>query len=352
MTYTTQISAQDVSIVIQGAIFDTKKQKVDAQFIEYLEKAISIFIGCEFIVSTWEFPREIYFGLCEKYPQVNFVLNADVGPIIKIVDDVPIVTNVNRMIFSTISGLREVNRKYAIKLRTDSFLYNDSILQSLYYVMNKREFFGLDLEKRNERYRIFDHHVINCNLFARNPRSHLPFLYHPGDIFLAGLTKDLIKLFNIPLATEDLIKKCNSVRNTCFMKLVPEQYIWVQCIKISRSTDTFDYSNFTYDEKEIEKSEQYYLNNFVPYTAEELGFCWPKHREVYFNKGSSSIYDHEDWHHLYHKYIDGFEQPTSYAHKKRSVVIFFMKMYFFIRSSLLKIKFIRKFAYKVFVKRG
>ena len=99
MTYTTEISAQDVSIVIQGAIFDSENQTIDAQFIKYLEKIISIFTDCELIVSTWEFPREIYLELCNDYPQVNFVLNADVGPIIKIIDDVPIVTNVNRMIF-------------------------------------------------------------------------------------------------------------------------------------------------------------------------------------------------------------------------------------------------------------
>lgn len=352
MIHTTKILPHDISFIIQGPVYDSKNQKIDTQFLNGLDKTMSVFKSAEFIVSTWVIPAESTLWLRQTYPQIKFIFNEDVGTLEKVIDGVNVATNVNRMIISTINGLNTATRKYAVKLRTDSYVYNNSIVDILEAVINQKEFCGFNLRNRNDNYTIFESHIVNCNLFARNPRSHLPFLYHPGDIFMAGLTSDLIKLFDIPNASDSILKKCSSLMNSSFMELVPEQYIWVKCIHNTGKYDDFSYSNFNASTDEIERSEQFYFNNFIPFSAESLGFCWPKHKQVYFNKGGSSIYNFEDWFKWYYQRTNGSNPRTSYTYKKRELIINMMKIYFFIRTSLLRIKLIRKLAYKIYVKRG
>lgn len=352
MTYFEEITQNDISIIMQGAIVEPNSNVISKQFIDNLEYLLKIFHDCQIVVSTWEISTSLKCEVTDKYKQVLFIFSDDIGPISKEVDDVKIVSNVNRMVVSTLAGLNVASRAFAIKIRTDSYFYNDSIISVLNKVFVQNSIESVGRLKRNKQYSIFDSHIVNCNLFARNPHSHQPFLYHPGDILVAGLTIDLKKLFDIPLATSKIIEKCTSFRNTCYMKFVPEQYIWIECIKKIKKMDEIFPGNFNYSQKYLEESECYYVNNFIPFDMKDLGFLWPKHWKVYFNKGKLSVYNLDDWCNLYRKYIINSQQIHDFYYRKRTVLIAILKVYFFVRSSLLRVKFIRKIAYKYFVKRG
>lgn len=350
MLSNTEIVSNEISIIIQGGITDAAGN-LDSKFIENLDATLNAMRGCEIIVSTWKASPEIEFYLSKKYPEVIFIFSDDVGSLSKVVNGVEVISNINRMLVSSINGLNSASKMYAIKIRTDSYFYNDNIIHLFndYFMADK--FCNVEGIKREKEFIVFNRHLINCNLFARNPFSHLPFLYHPGDILLAGLRKDLLNAFNIPLAEPDIFEYRKTMMNACYMKYVPEQYLWVKNIERDKKDFRFD-GNFSYEKKEKSRSECFYVNNFLPVDSEGLGFIWRKHKEVYFNKGWSSIYQSMDWENLYRKYILKTNPINNKVLYIRSFQIVFMKIYFFFRTQVLKLPYVRKFAFKVFVKRG
>lgn len=352
MKSSSRINENDISIIIQGSIYNYEKDIIDANFYDYLDTLLNVFRACEIIVSTWDIPESDKKKVTTKYCDVIFIFNRDVGILSRKVDGLQVVSNVNRMIVSSLEGLKNSTKPYAIKIRTDSYLYNKSIISLIEKIMSGFGPENMSSVIREQSYKVFDDFVINCNLFARNPYSHLPFLFHPGDILFAGKKSDLLKIFDIPLADETIFKRCESLRNTCYMRYVPEQYIWVECIKKHKGLEDFFPGNFNNSKDWLEKSERFYFNNFIPYSAKQLGFHWPKHKTVYYNKGNSSIYNIEDWCNLYTKYVLNEKPNFSFEYKKRSLVILFMKIYFFVRTKLLRIRLVRRLAYKIFVKRG
>jgi hypothetical protein len=344
------IQPEDVSIVMQGSIVNNHGV-LNSDFINNLDMLVKHFPSSQIIISTWIVDSSIEHKLSIKYPFVIFYYNNDVGPIIKDVEGVTIVSNLNRMLISTTAGLNLVTSRYAIKIRTDSFFYSDNILQLFKELYTNNSIGSTSSITREVKFSIFNKHIINCNLFARNPHSHLPFLFHPGDIMLAGETADLKLLFHIPLADDKLIGMCKTWMNSCYMVLVPEQYLWIKCIEINTGMRELD-GNFSSNPMEVERSERFYLNNFIPLSPEVLGFEWPKHKQEYYGKGILSVYTFKDWVKLYQKYILLEKSKWDFQLFYRDLKINFMKLYFFIRTQLLRIKFIRKLAFKLFVKRG
>jgi hypothetical protein len=345
-----EILSEDVAIVMQGSIVD-KSNLLDSDFVTNLDIVVKNFPSSQIIISTWIVSSNIEKVLHEKYPSVTFIYNEDVGPIVKDIGGVTVVSNLNRMLVSTSSGLNFVIKKYVIKIRTDSYLFSTKILNVLTKLHSEDSSETYNDIRRDERFSIFNKHIINCNLFARNPHSYLPFLYHPGDIMMAGETKDLQLLFNIPLGDESLIGMCKSWRNSCYMLLVPEQYLWLKCIETVTGVKEME-RNFTNDSIKIERSERFYLNNFVPFNSKDLGFEWCKHKSAYYGKGLLSVYTLKDWDELYKKYILGQTGSWDMQLFCRYAKIVLMKNYFFIRTQLLNINFVRKLAFKFFVRRG
>lgn len=345
-----RISQSEVSIIIQGGILNSSRE-LDVDFLFNLNLTLKNFPQAEIIVSTWAADNVIEDNLRISYPGIRFLFNEDVGAIAKNVDGLNVVSNVNRMLVSSLNGLRCASKKYSIKMRTDSYLYNDNIISCLSDYFLKNKFLSVENVLRQEQYTVFSRHLINCNLFARNPYSHLPFLYHPGDIMVAGLTQDVLSFFDIPLADESIFKHCKSIMNVCYMRFAPEQYLWVK--NLERSIPGFEFlGNFSKNSVDLQLSEKMYLNNFLPLDSARLGFVWRKHKEVYFNKGWSSLYQPFDWIHLYFRYIKKQKISHPLIWYLRLLQITLMKVYFFFRTQLLKLPSVRKIAYRLFVKRG
>lgn len=335
------------AFLIQGSLLSN--QKIDLRILSYIKKIRRIFPSNKILISCWStgFDTEQALLKLARYFNLEIIFNQDPGTLSADLKGVKYNCNINRLIVSTSNGLRAISNDYVIKLRTDSFFYNDMLIDFLNdYFYNKSPIF-----KRQDEYKIFDERVLNCNLFARNPRSYLPYLFHPGDILLIGKRTDLIKLFDVKLANNDIFENITKSYFFTMMKLVPEQYLWVNCINKVKKTDVYT-SNKKISAEKIVESERFYVNNFYVFRASSVGFTWPKHSEQYQNKGKYSIYDERDWIKLYENHILGIPKANLPVDRCKSIIVFLMKMYFFIRTNLMKFPFLKRMAIKIFNKRN
>lgn len=336
---------KNLSIVIQGPFFcDGILQQ---SLIDNLVITRSSYPLSEIIISTWAVKPDLIRQLesAVKEWDVRLVYSPDPGTISFDDGDAKLKSNINRMIVSSLAGISEARNSIVIKIRSDSCLINDDAIQLIEKHLQQD-----DNLKREEGYSIFDRRVINCNLFARDARGYLPYLFHPGDIMLIGYKQDLLRLFDIDLANSDLFKICASKFFFSVMNFAPEQYIWVNCIKEKTGRMVFS-GNAERTSELVSDSERYYVSNYIPYTAEQLGFEWSKHKDVYASKGLHSIYRYSDWLKLYNLYLFGIKIPLSASDRVHVLITQMMKGYFYIRTSLLKIPYVRHMAIKLFSKR-
>ena len=334
-------------IVMQGPIVQegsitSFKQNLNRILGIGREYAVSI------IVSTWEMDSDIEQSLRNEYPAVKFLFNSDPGALVHEVKSTRITCNVNRLIVSMQTALEEIpGGAVVLKIRTDSFIYNFDSFEKFQEFQNKRLL-------RNHQYSLFENFILCANLFIRNPKSHIPMLYHPGDICLIGYCSDLKKMFNIDLATEKIFKSSGSIRVRTEYALVPEQYIFLSALRKNISTKNVPISfekNFDYVKNESDISNQYLINNFIFFECRQLGFNWPKYKAQYLSKGWSSIYDYNDWKYLQNRYNATTFKTSRGRITLKKIMVLFAKLYYPIRNILLQNKHIYKIAYKLFANR-
>ena len=333
------------SIIMQGSILD-KSGDLDASIVENIKNVRDNFMSSEFIISTWHVCDNVKHKIKELADNLSLIViySKDPGGITS--NDNLITSNINRMIVSTLNGIKVAKREFVIKIRTDSYLYNKKI------VSNMRHIIGSKIElNRNIDYCVFENYIINCCLFARDSRGYIPYLFHPGDICLAGVREDMLLLFDIPLADESIF---SDIARTCFlsfMKYVPEQYIWVRCIENKMGRVVYRGNEF-YNESLVELSEKFYVNNFIALSPNQLGFNWPKYKVIYKNKGLYSVYSINDWKVLYNKYNKSYFEINNKMRFIKKLMTLVGVTYFFARTSALKIPFLRRVMIKFFRKRG
>ncbi|MGL9773848.1 MAG: WavE lipopolysaccharide synthesis family protein [Sodalis sp. (in: enterobacteria)] len=340
-----RVSPDDVTIVMQGSVVDNKG--IDRSIITNIRKVKQHFPRCQIIISTWKmkFACNVQFSKLARYLDVAYLLNEDPGLISKIENGIKYASNINRMIVSSLCGIRLVKTPFVIKMRTDSYFTSDAILDLLErYIVNDRF-------KREVGYSIFNHRVLNYNLFSRNARGYLPYLFHPGDILLCGYKDDVMSIFDVDLADASIFETSKHGYFYTIMNYVPEQYIWVKCIDKRKRLKVF-HGNCQRNNKLTIESEMYYINNFIPCDSSDIAFCWRKHKSHYHNKGRYSVYDYSDWMRLYNKSIRGLSTPVDRKFMIKKMVTFFMMGFFYIRSNLLSIPFVKRIALKIFNKRG
>lgn len=342
-----KINISHYNFLMQGSVLSNGK--IDVKIIFYIKRLRRNFPLNKILVSCWSADDITQNALLKlaRYYDFDIIFSNDPGTISANFKGVKYNCNLNRLIVSTKNGLKYLSGDYVIKLRTDSYFYNDKLITYLSDYFNNIS----PSLKRNEEYKVFEDRVLNCNLFARNPRSYLPYLFHPGDILLIGLRNDLIKLFDIELADSDIFESFTQSYFFTMMKLVPEQYIWVNCIKKVKGIDIYSRNELISEDKIIE-SERYYVNNFFVFSPFSVGFSWPKHAEQYQSKGKYSIYDERDWMSLYKIHILGVNIEEIPVDRCKSTIVFFMKMYFYVRTNLMKFPFLKRMAIKIFNKRN
>jgi len=278
------IKGKDISFIIQGALNKEITPKTIASIRKYFPKA-------EIVLGTYK-GTDIAKLVCNK---IELVEDPGSYPIY----DHPCSgkNNVNRQIKTTIAGLKVATRKYAFKIRTDFILSGRGFLS----YFNK-------FQKHDINYKIFNHKVLSCVFFARNPRTKNefpPYPFHPSDVAFFGLREDLLKLFDVPFMTkeESVAYKAHGY-NYC--RYVPEQHIWVNCLRKNGHIINFDHQRDV-NEKIIEDTEKYAVSNFIYLDWKQFNLIPPKHLAISTDNKEPQFDDvitHIEWQRLYKRYLD------------------------------------------------
>lgn len=241
------IESKDISVIVQGSLKNTNIVENIKSIRKYLPKS-------EIILSTWE---------NEKVKGLDYdilVINKDPGCCIYDYQFY-IRNNGNRQLFSTQNGLKKVNRKYTLKLRTDLLLKNKRFL-----------YFWDKYQSINNEYKLFKHKILISTIYARelSDETQLPTPFHPSDFWFFGLTEDLKDYFlETRLMTREELGnykyKYPNKRpySSPLWRYPPEQYFFVEFLK-RKLEKNINFDDLTdWNEENIFFSKQLIYNNFI-----------------------------------------------------------------------------------------
>lgn len=279
------IDSKDISVVVQGAIDLTETPKCLNSIRKQLPEA-------KIILSTWEGSNveglDYDILLLNKDPGAFYVISSGGGKIYN---------NLNRQLHSTKEGLKRVDTKYALKVRSDIILDSNSFLN--YYDK---------FPKRCDEYKLFKNRIIIHSVSTRF--GIIPF--HFSDWWFFGLTEDLKTYFmdtpfvNEPEYTTYFVDK-KSPYGELKHRFASEQYFAYQCFSRNfadiRMRDGWDYNKET-----IKKSQLVFINNFIALDYAQSGIWFNKHMISKYENTIGSMYT-DLWHHYkwlenYKKYCD------------------------------------------------
>lgn len=273
-------NSSDISVVLQGMYYPGVTERSLASVRENLPGAQIIFSTCD---------RE---GAKRLAGYDRLIVSEDPGSFA--CEDHPSEkeNNINRQIVNTLAALREVVTPYVFKLRTDFILAGHDFL----------EYFDR-YPKAEEAYRVFSHKILSCCYFARNPRSDVPYPLHPSDLAFFGRMEDVLKLFDIPLMTEE--QAYWNPRNAHQYRYAPEQYIFISCLHKNRHPFDCQYYNDCRPVN-IEQTERYFASNFIFLDFHQFNL---KHCKNHFAmnvhpNAFRGCYTHVEWMRLYKAHVD------------------------------------------------
>ena len=303
------INSSNISVVVQGAIDKNITPKCLKSIRKFLPEA-------EIILSTWE--NSDVEGLDYDF----LVLNQDPKALVyNFVCDVK--NNFNRQLVSTKNGIKNLNRPYCLKLRSDLIIRNNDFL-------NYFELFAA----RNNDYKIFEKKILCCAIYSREKSCRVigtgfPTPFHPSDFWMFGLTDDLKNYFcNYPMQTQNeaanwSFKYPNRLPYTSMLwRFSPEQYFCVNWVKKYYPDLQFDdWSDW--NPQNIELSKNILYNNFVFLGYEESGIYSKKHFGAERIKSSiQGLITYDLFQKRYKEYCDNTyvvspSQSSSYAKLKK-----------------------------------
>jgi|GEM_PF-6828794 len=168
--------------------------------------------------------------------------------------------NVNRIIVTSLSGLKKVNTRYTLKLRPDMLIEG----LGFYEIFEKYR----DLPPFDDHMKIFEGRVLANGFATLNNR----LCFNLCDWFFLGLTEDLVNLFEVPLldVTDSIYRqqlreakedyKLKGKAKNCVHS--PEAYVLLGYIHKQTGREIMKHSED--DRAEVGRlCESYYMNNFI-----------------------------------------------------------------------------------------
>jgi hypothetical protein len=277
-----RISCKDISVVVQGAIVPMWTGECLESVRRHLPKA-------ELILSTWE--GEDVSGL-----QYDILLqNKDPGA--EVLNTSGMLQNQNRQIVSARGGVLASSRSFVLKIRSDMQIYGKRFLS----------FFGR-FSKRHQDFRIFNERILINSLYTRDPFGLTKYLFHPSDWISFGNREDVLNLWDIPIAPEPetsnyfpLHPHLLPLDPNLFTRWVPEQYIWLACLRKNGIEPVVD-NLADWSAEFAEQSEIGIINNFVVLDyRKQMDIVCKKYTS---RKGDGLAADHAYWLKKYKKYCD------------------------------------------------
>lgn len=251
------IQHKDITFVMQGAVIPETSEAVNQ--IKKLMPESTI------ILSTWR-DQDVSNINCDL-----IVKNDDPGGLD---NGSGKVININRMIVSTLNGLKKVKTKYAVRFRTDYTLKNKDFLTHYDKMMATGK--------------------ANCTWFKQPilttfDMNYFVLPYCPADFFHFGLSTDLIDLWKTKLAIQadakyfenkqsksSLLKPFNLPINNEFERYRYEQYLIVKFLQKKSIDVGFKHRQDNINTNIIMQSAKDLINNFFLVSEDEVNFQWLK----------------------------------------------------------------------------
>lgn len=312
------INDEDISIVVQGPILKESGYKITSELTKFIcERLKELLPKSELILSTWQ--GEDITGI--NYDKV--VLSLDPGGTWFNYNDFDHLNNCNRLIVSTLAGLKLATRKYVLKVRSDLFLVSKNFLNYFYR-------FPL----YNEEYKFVNNRIIAFSLNTLHGHKTSMFTmerpFHISDWAYFGYKNDLINLYDIPLVEEPefsqwFLKRCKpfyDIEPWRLWKMPPEQYITYSFLKKHipiHLEHTVDTSN-----NNVKMSSVLLTNNFL--ILDQTQFSLISLKYLYFTfsswRGYEEYISHSHWLENYSSYM----KITISTKIKYQITIVFRKM--------------------------
>ena len=251
------IDDSEISIVVQGpVIFQSKANITDHITQTVCQQLRKIFPGSELILSTWE--NENIQNI--SYDQVVF--NKDPGATWFNYENYQLLNNCNRLIVSTLNGIKVATKPYILKLRSDLFLLSKSFLK----YFDKYDVYDPTFKFVRQRIIAFGLYSIKAH---KTPLFTMERPFHISDWAYFGFKEDMLNLYDIPLTNEPefsqwFLTRCKpffDIEPHCLWKMPPEQYVtssFLNKFMPIQLAHTTDISN-----DNMRLSQQALTNNFL-----------------------------------------------------------------------------------------
>ena len=263
-----KIPNKEITFVIQGPVF--YENNITKKSCESIRQ---YFPESKIILSTWKNSNSSELNIDQKIESDDPGANSFLY-----INNNKIFNNINRMIISSYNGLSFVKTKFAVKLRSDMY-FNSSNLSKLLSIA----------EKSNSNYS--KKKIIIPSNMTINPDREIKLLFHPSDHFFAGLSEDLLNLFNIPLMNNEQMKYFKNTKLKGMQKLpiLPqytcEQYLFYSFIR--KKIDVNFENAFDYNNKNKLLHDKVFSDLFLMFRNTRIGVNGYKYPINFF---SSSIY--------------------------------------------------------------
>src|SRR5262249_25429781 len=216
--------------------------------------------------------------------------------------------NTNRMIVSSLEGVRAATRPLVCKLRTDMQFVSDVLLTHWDRWGERAD--GGRWGERADELRVFERRLLAPNVFSRRPSYLAPFPLHPPDWSYFGLREDVELLFDAPLMSRADTTADGEPAELGKLywwfddapSATPEQWIWLHAMRRADPelglANVFDLTPETLRATDLSLAHTLaVLDTYTQFGVWNPKYPWPNRL---FN--DVTLYQHEQWLELYDRY--------------------------------------------------
>ncbi len=190
MRHLVPVNSTEISVVIQGPL--CRDLSAERNIFTCIASVRAHLPKAEIIVATWR--HEDVSGI-----EADQILSLEDPGCIFEESGNPI--NTNRMLHSTLSGIKVASRPYVMKLRSDHNLTSAALAV-----------IGQSHDARSDDPRLFDTPITLTTLYMRDPKK-VPMLFHISDLVQFGTTEAMRALWDQPLLKKGDILHHRPFRN-------------------------------------------------------------------------------------------------------------------------------------------
>lgn len=302
-----KLTSKQVTVVFQGGINVAALGSENSNgndFLYNVARTKEALPNATIILSTWDTLSlpEAYHS-AEKLGIDALILNPDPGglPNIKFGYDAP--NNVNRQIISTQTGLAQVTTDYALKLRSDSYLVNDNLIQFYDYYRHQ--------VTTNARRVATDYSpIVVPSFFTIDPTMYEHMAFHISDWAQFGTLDRLTEFWSAPLMTYDNATyferhthdaDAHFADNAFRTRLAVEQHLATHYAQKTGYRIPSYYNEITEDI--LDAHNQFLASQVVVLDMADYGLSLPKYGWTLTDEFMAiNCISHDDWYQLFYAY--------------------------------------------------